>query len=356
MKPFLKLTLLTGTVLGAFASQSLSAATLIIKDDFNVAANGDPGFVLNEGANAGINPPQFTRLEGVAKDDLRYINLWNRPTYYINNNKLRINNGAQGGRFTLGDSNGEAFDFGPALGVATASPDNPITYDVTISLYNNASSARQSFGISTVASDVTTWDFGIQISRIDDNTFALHKRINSDSCVANVSINSTTGLPTAPRQEVHFRLRITDAGAEAEGYNSRIQLFVNDSSEPVYDTATDPDLGGGWRFDAPQRYLVGDIPGGNGNYVTYDNLSIVLNPDGEVDPASIALPAGTPGDLTLNFAGTPRTTYQVERTSQLGGTWQTIGTITTDDTTGEGSYTDKTDYGSQNSFYRIRAY
>ncbi|MFN7138513.1 MAG: autotransporter-associated beta strand repeat-containing protein [Limisphaerales bacterium] len=73
--------------------------------------------------------------------------------------------------------------------------------------------------------------------------------------------------------EITLLIRVTDAGAETSGFNSRVQVSVNGGSTWFYDTATDSELSNGFRFDGAGRYVMWDVAPGAGD-VTYDNFSI----------------------------------------------------------------------------------
>ncbi|HET6406810.1 MAG TPA: hypothetical protein VFG14_02930, partial [Chthoniobacteraceae bacterium] len=140
---------------------------LVLADNYDVAGNGD-GFALGTGLNSGINPPE-TRLTGSLAGELRYIatNPAKVSTAYtITNGKFQVAAAPMSGRVTLSNDGFAPLDFGPALGATTATPVNPVIYELRTSMANAVSVAtRFSFGIGTVEADVTVWDFGIQLYR-----------------------------------------------------------------------------------------------------------------------------------------------------------------------------------------------
>ena len=95
-----------------------------------------------------------------------YINTGTKTTdaYSIVSNKLEVASAANPGRFVLSADGTASFDFGPALGIAAATPTNPVVYDLAITINNNsAANQRTSFALGTADGDATTWAFGVQI-------------------------------------------------------------------------------------------------------------------------------------------------------------------------------------------------
>lgn len=263
---------------------------LVLSDDYNVATTGS-GFTLDSGVNLGINPPT-TRLTGSAAANLRYLYTQTgtpkaTTAYTITGNKISVARAANSGRFSMSQDGTTPFDFSSALGTLDATPVNPFIYDVRISLANTyaggAATTRYSFGLGTVESDVTTWDFGFQLWRAvaTDTTYTFQKRIDLASSGLGADQNlSITGIPSVTfGNEINLLMRVTDAGAESgANYNSKVQLSLDNGSTWFYDTSADSSLVNGWRLDAASRYFIWDQAGagsGTGS-VTYDNFSITL--------------------------------------------------------------------------------
>lgn len=279
----------------AFALIGVSASgQVIIADDFNVTASGT-GFGLGSGANSGIIPPA-TRLTGSAADNLRYMNRAAKPdaAYLIGGNaRLRVNNDTGNGRTTLSADGTNPFDFSFALGIAAATPANPVEYDITLSMDNNASgTTRMSFGIGTIESDANNWDFGLQLYKAiaTDTFYTVGKRIDSGSsglADQNAAIFSMAANSAAT--EVSFLIRVTDAGAESSSFNSRVRVSQDGGATWFYDTLADGSLTSGWRLDGPGRFFSFDIAGGNSSFVTYDNFSVTVITPAVPEPSVAAL-------------------------------------------------------------------
>ena len=76
------------------------------------------------------------------------------------------------------------FDFASALGIGAATPANPVIYDITISMDNNATAIqRMSFALGTVESSAGDWDFGLQLYRAvaGETFYTVGKRIDVGS-------------------------------------------------------------------------------------------------------------------------------------------------------------------------------
>jgi endonuclease/exonuclease/phosphatase family metal-dependent hydrolase len=269
---------------GAFAATSSPAATTnIISDNYNVTATNS-GFALNTGVNTGINPPT-TRLTGTAKANLRYINTGTKATnaFTITGNALQVSAVTSPGRFVLSADGTTSFDFGPALGIASASSNTPVVYDLSIRMNNNsAGTQRFSLGLGTAEGDATTWDFGVQLYRTNSgNTYyTIGKRIDSASSGLGADVNDhiTSLTPNTFGGDVTILMRVTDAGAETTTFNSRVQLSLNGGNSWFYDTAKDSDLSSGhWRFNGPERHIMWDVAGDAGP-VTFDAFSLKVNP------------------------------------------------------------------------------
>ncbi|MDB6029359.1 MAG: autotransporter-associated beta strand repeat protein [Verrucomicrobiales bacterium] len=288
MKLFRRLT--AGLLLLVVANASVRGATTIVSDNYTVTTSGT-GFGLNAGVNTGINPPT-TRLTGTAAANLRYLQtVTTRPaaTYDINNNRVRITGDNSIGRFTLSANGSTPFDFGPALGTSDATPANPISYDVKISMRNDATgSARFSLGLATVEGDINNMDFAVQMYRVNtgDNFYTLQKRIDRGSFNGTTStdgtgdinaVMTTTGVGTN-NILVDVLIHVTDAGTESgANYNSRIQVSLNNGSTWIYDTSTDASLSNHFRFDAAGRYFAFDQAPNTTGTVYYDAFSVTWN-------------------------------------------------------------------------------
>lgn len=279
---FLAPSLLLATLLG----MSAFGQTTIISDNYNVTTSGT-GFALGAGVNTGITPPT-TRLTGTAAPNLRYYQTATAKlaaSYDINSNRLRVGTDSGIGRFVLSANGSTAFDFGPALGAPYASPSNQATYDITITMRNNASgTARFSFALATVEGDTGAWDFGLQLYRAtgSDDFYTVQKRIDANSSGFGTDWNAvmaTTASGTwvaSGQSNINFLIRVTDAGAETgANYNSRIQVSTNAGASWIYDTSTDSGLTNGFRFDAAARIIIFDQAANTSGAVFYDNFSIV---------------------------------------------------------------------------------
>lgn len=206
---------------------------VIVSDSYNVTGSGT-GFALNTGVNSGINPPT-TRLTGTAAATLRYMLTAvtkSNTAFGISGNKLQIASAANPGRFSLSADGVVPFDWANVLGVGSATAQNPVVYDLSISMFNSsAGNQRCSFALGTVEGDATTWDFGIQIFRTaaSDNFYTIQKRIDTGSSGLAADINSfiTNTAPGTSGSELTFLIRITDAGSETSTYNSRVQVSLD---------------------------------------------------------------------------------------------------------------------------------
>ena len=268
------------------ATITTAQAQILIVDSYDVAGNGD-GFSLDAGVNSGINPP-VTRMTGSLAADMRYIqtNAQKGSTAYtITDSKFQGAAAPLSGRVTLSTDGFTPFDFASALGSANATPSSPVSYDITMSMANNyTGTTRFSFGLGTLESDVTTWDFGIQLwrSAAANNFYQIQKRIDTGSSGLATDLNApitTLGADTYGT-EIDFLLRVTDAGFETTTFSSRVQVSLDGGTSFIYDTATDASLTNGWRLDGASRYLIWDIAGTNGTgTVTYDNFFVTVVPE-----------------------------------------------------------------------------
>ncbi len=321
----------------ALAASSLSGATVIITDSFT-ATNVGSGFLLGQGVNSDINPPTTTRLTGTAIADLYYIRKGNKgeTAYSIatnaasTNNFVNITQGTQSGRFTLSQLPGtNAFDFGSALGTATATPQNPVVYDLNISMANkvnvgntNNVAGRMTFAFGTTEGGGGTWSFGIQILPVNSgggpNYYNIFKRIRILSSGLGSELNaSITNAATQflAASEVNFRMRVTDAGAQTgTNYNSRVQVSADAGATWFYDTAADVALTNGFRFDTAARFVTFD-QAPNGGAQTYDNFSITTV-DPVVNGGTLTI-SNNAGTATVSVQGTPGQSYVVERSLDL---------------------------------------
>ncbi len=263
---------------------------IVIADNYDVAGIGD-GFALGSGINSGINPPE-SRLTGSVTGTattLRYIatNAAKVSTAYtITNGKYQVAATPNSGRVTLSNDGATPFDFASALGATTATPAEPVVYEISTRMANTESGIfRFSFGIGTVEADVTVWDFGVQLYRTvaTNDFYTIQRRVDTlSSGVADLNAAITSLGAGTYGTEVNFLLRITDAGAETTAFNSRVQLSLDGGNSFIYDTRTDTSLPNGWRLDGANRFLIWDIAGTGATstgFVTYDDLSVVVVPE-----------------------------------------------------------------------------
>ncbi|HVV00350.1 MAG TPA: Ig-like domain-containing protein [Verrucomicrobiae bacterium] len=266
---------------GALAAlvATMASAQVIVGDNYNVSGNGT-GFDLNTGVNSGINPP-VTRLTGTAATNLRYMLTAltkSNTAFSISGNKLRVTSAANPGRFSLSADGVTPFDFAPVLGTAAASPASPVVYDLAISMANNsAGNQRCSFALGTAEGDATMWAFGIQLYRTaaSDNFYTIGKRIDMSAAGLTADLNSyiTNTPPGTAGSELHFLIRVTDAGPESSTFTSRVQVSMDGGLTWFYDTSADPDLPNGWHLNGPGRVILWDIAP-NAGAVTYDDFSV----------------------------------------------------------------------------------
>ena len=306
-------------IFGAFDS----SAQVIVADNYNVAGSGT-GFGLNAGVNTGINPPT-TRLTGTAAAGLRYLAIPSATkvstAFGITSNKLRVTPAANPGRFVLSADGTTSFNFATALGATTATPGNPVVYDLAISMASSTPGVQRfSFALGTVEGDATTWDFGIQVYRNapTDNFYTIGKRIDTGASGLAADVNAfiTNTEPGTQGTEISFLMRVTDAGAQTTAFNSRVQLSMDGGLTWFYDTATDSDLPNGWRLDGAGRHIMWDVAPDAGN-VTYDNFSLrpvpvaatLISPAnnainlGAAPPLKVAVSNTAPGNVTVTYFG-----------------------------------------------------
>jgi hypothetical protein len=231
-------------------------------------------------------------LTGTAADGLRYITRTAKdPTgFYIGGNaRLRVNSGAQSGRVTLSADGTTPFNFASALGIGAATPANPVEYDITISMDNNATAIqRMSFALGTVEGSAGDWDFGVQLYRAvaGENFYTVGKRIDvgSSGLASDQNAGVLNMAAGTVNSEVSFVIRVTDAGAETSTFNSRVRVSQDGGATWFYDTLADASLTSGWRLDGPGRYFSWDTAANDSN-VTYDNFSVTIVPE----PSTLAL-------------------------------------------------------------------
>jgi len=290
---------------------------VIISDNYNVTANGT-GFALDMGVNTGINPPT-TRLTGTAAPNLRYLQtFFSKPAsqFDISGSRLRVMKdpvNSVSGRFTVSADGSTPFDFGPVLGVAGATPANPVTYDLNIKMRNDATTAsRFSFALTTQEGHTHYWDFGVQVYRASsgDTLYTIQKRIDRGSYNGTTTSDATgdLNLPIttagAVQTMVSFLIRVTDAGAESGAdYHSRVRVSMDGGSTWIYDTSTDSDLPNGFRLDGPGRYIDFDVAGNLSASVFYDGFSIV--------PAPVSATLISPQTNATNLGASPILTAAV---------------------------------------------
>lgn len=312
---------ITAVTVTTFLAVGAAFGQFIVSDNYNVTGNGT-GFALNTGVNAGIDPPA-TRLSGTGAANLRYISTGTKTNtaFDIASNKLRVTPAANPGRFTFSADGSTPFNFASALGSATATPQNPVVYDLAISMASSTPGAQRfSFALGTAEGDATTWDFGIQVYRTaaTDTFYTIGKRIDTGASGLATDVNTfiTNSAVGSHGSEMNFLMRVTDAGAETTVFNSRVQLSMDGGFTWFYDTATDSDLPNGWRLDGAGRYIIWDVAPDAGN-VTYDNFSVrpvpvsatLVSPLdnaqnlGASPPLKVAVSNTTPANVTVTFFG-----------------------------------------------------
>lgn len=306
---------LAALLLGVFAGGTAFGQTTIVSDNYDVTTS-TTGFGLDNGVNFGINPPT-TRLIGTAADGLRYLQtVTTRATnlYGISSSKLRVQKENTIGRFTLSANGLTPFNFASALGTAGATSTNPATYDITISMQNNAVGVpKVSFGFGTAEANVDNLDFGLQLYRavLNNDFYTVGKCVNGASSGVASFKKAIMAMPAGTGGSViNFLIRVTDAGAESgANFHSRVQVSTNSGSSFFYDTITDPDLPNGFRFDGAGRYFVWDQAGNagdNGGNVFYDNFSVVSTYAPPPPPERVWTGAGTGDNWSegANWGGT----------------------------------------------------
>ena len=257
------------------------ADTLILQDKYDVVGDGT-GFAPNLGVNSGIAASK-TRLSGSVVAGVQYLPAFtNKPAtaYSVVDKKLRVNAADQIGRFSCSADGTNFLNLATALGLANATPEKPAVYDLTISMANRSTGVQRfSFAISTTMSAADGWDFGLQLYRKAkrDDFYSVGKRIDKDSAGLAFDLNEvmTTTSPGTAGTEINFLLRVTDAGAEATNFSSRVQVSMDAGKTWFYDTLSDPNLANGWRLDGADRYVIWDVAP-NAGPVTYDDFSLTL--------------------------------------------------------------------------------
>ncbi len=273
----------------------------IIADNYDVTGSGT-GFDLDTGVNSGINPPT-TRLTGSTAANMRYLYTYTdkaATSYSITGNALQVAAAASSGRFTLSADGTTAFNFGPVLQTGYATAANPVVYDITISMKNNAAGTQRfSFALATVENNANFWDFGLQLFRTNNTMtrYTIGKRIDrvsyttaTDSTGTTADLNEVIARTAADTfgTQIDFLMRVTDAGAESTTFNSRVQLSRDGGSTWFYDTDTDEDLAAtGFRFDTDSRYFSWDIAAQA--VATYDTFSVTVIQAAVPEPSVAAL-------------------------------------------------------------------
>ena len=286
---------------------------VIVSDNYNVAGSGT-GFALGAGVNSGINPPA-TRLAGVEAANLRYIPRTTAKTdsaYSITGNKLRVTPALGDGILFLSADGAVPFNFGDALGTTAATPGNPAVYELSISMANkSAGNQRCSLAIGDTAGGAGAWNFGIQVFRTaaEDNFYTIEKRVSIAASGVSGLLGLDTFITNTPPgtygTEINLLLRVTDAGAETAAFHSRVQISMDNGLTWFYDTATDPDLVNGWRFQGTGRYILWHVQPDAGE-VTFDNfwLRLIGASVKLVSPADNAGHVGAPPALKVSVTNT----------------------------------------------------
>lgn len=297
------------------------AQSTVVADQFNVSGDGT-GFRSGSGVNTGIDPAGETRLEGAAALGLRYISTAPKAeaAFGIVGTRLAVTPAADPGRFVLSSDGATSFDFAPTLGVAAAVPEEPVVYDLAISMANNSSGVeRFSFALGTTEGDAGTWDFGIQLyrTRATDTFYTIGKRIDRGASGLSADLDTfiTNTAPGSYGREVNFLIRVTDAGAGNDGFHSRIQLSIDGGESWIYDTGSDPDLPHGWRLPGPERHVMWDVAPGAG-VVTYDDFSLTLGA-----PISVNLMAPASGAADIGAAPVLKVKADSKQTGDLAVTF-----------------------------------
>ncbi len=300
---------------------------VILSDSYDVTGTGS-GFALGSGLNSGINPP-VTRLIGSAATNLFYLKAFGtKPDtshYITNNTKLAVALSSVGSSTLTFSSGSGAYDFAPDLAIPSATPLQPLVYDLSVNLANATVAADQrcSFAISSASGTSGVWDFGLQIYRTNtgSSTYTLQKRIATGSSGLGSALNAAIGTVGVYPNEVALLLRVTDAGAETGAFSSRIQVSVNGGTNWIYDTDADADLPNGWRFSGPNRYVFFDVAPSSGP-VTYDDFSLIslgfTNAPGLAGPPpNILFSQMTQDGLILTWLSQKNTNYNVLKKRDL---------------------------------------
>lgn len=334
----------TLTLLGAISVINASAIGETIISDTFTAVNVTNGFLLGAGINSEINPPTSTRLTGTVAADLRYIRRGNKgdSAYSVSSGtNAVITQGLQAGRFSLGDGTTNelgtniVFDFGPALGVTNATPENRLIYEVGISMNNrvnvnntNNTVGRMTFAFGTVEGGGGSWSFGVQILPTTNGTYNVYKRIKplASGLASDLNVLIATNAGTNGT-ELSFLMRITDAGAEPDtltNANSRLELSLDAGATWFYDTQSDAALTNGWRLETATRYVSFDQAAQSGQ-MNYDNFFIQI-PEANGGVLSIS---NNNGSADILFQGIASQEYIIQRSQNLTD-WSDISTNTAD--------------------------
>ena len=261
-----------------------ASGQIVVSDSCNVS--GGNSVSTGFGTNAGVNYQLTTRLSGSVSNGLSYLQTATTKaasSYSIKSNKINVAVAANPGRFTFTSNGSTPFDLGSAVGTATATPTEPVIYDVSVKVSNGSSATdRTSFGIATADNGVQAWNLGIQLVN-NGADLDIYRRVDSGSNPSGADYNNVIAtLPGQAKAEVDLSLRIEDAGAEsgAGNFNSRYELFANGIS--VFTSAP-----GDFRFENSSTRLVLFDTAGNAGPVTYDAISIArINAATNIPPAT----------------------------------------------------------------------
>ena len=196
-------TLLAGLLLAALADYSAFGATTIISDNYT-AVNVNSGFLLGEGLNSAINPPTSTRLTGTVAANLRYLKTGNKNTtvHDSQQQRERVVGSPIGALYPSADGT-NPFDFATALGAGTATPGNPVVYDVAIAMNNKGTTGRMSFALGTAETGAGGWNFGLQIFK-SGTTYNIYKRIKIGASGLGAEVNSVITTSGTAGSEISF--------------------------------------------------------------------------------------------------------------------------------------------------------
>jgi autotransporter-associated beta strand protein len=276
------------TVVAATLASASMHGTIILEDNYNVVSN-KTGFVLGEGVNSGIIPtnvPPITRLTGSAAAGLSYYRSSGSKTntaHAISADKFRIARVADSSTISFTPGQGH-YDFASALNTLAATPENPCVYEMEVKVANGANGTQRcAFALSSVTGTANAWDFAVQLYR---PAGAINYTVQKRASAASSDLEGTTTLNEAIVGEVgtypnelHFLLRVTDAGQESvPSTNSWIEVatIIGGTTNWIYDTRNDTvGLPEGWRFAGASRYIYFDAAG-NAGPVTFDDFKLTF--------------------------------------------------------------------------------